>query len=80
MTYVLLWGLLGLVGFSIGLKKHLHVGDAILGGVLLGPISFLMVFLTDEGKRCPNCAESVKQDAKICKHCGYDFTHQNLIP
>jgi len=29
--------------------------------------------LTDEGKRCPNCAESVKQEAKVCKHCGFVF-------
>jgi Host cell surface-exposed lipoprotein./Uncharacterised protein family UPF0547. len=25
-------------------------------------------------KKCPACAEVVKADAKICKHCGFNFT------
>ncbi len=24
-------------------------------------------------KRCPDCAEEVQDDARVCKHCGYDF-------
>ncbi|HEX8583039.1 MAG TPA: zinc ribbon domain-containing protein [Allosphingosinicella sp.] len=27
---------------------------------------------TDE-KKCPRCAETVKAEAKVCRHCGYDF-------
>jgi predicted membrane channel-forming protein YqfA (hemolysin III family) len=23
-------------------------------------------------KKCPSCAELIKQDAKVCKHCGRD--------
>ncbi|MCE8553831.1 hypothetical protein KBY29_05885 [Ruegeria pomeroyi] len=23
-------------------------------------------------KKCPSCAEMIKQDAKVCKHCGRD--------
>lgn len=23
-------------------------------------------------KKCPSCAEVIKQDAKVCKHCGRD--------
>ncbi len=23
-------------------------------------------------KKCPSCAEIIKQDAKVCKHCGRD--------
>ena len=25
-------------------------------------------------KRCPHCAELVKREAKVCKHCGHDLT------
>ena len=23
-------------------------------------------------KKCPHCKESIKNDAKVCKHCGRD--------
>lgn len=28
--------------------------------------------------KCPRCAESVKADAKVCKHCGHEFTTDEL--
>jgi hypothetical protein len=33
-----------------------------------------------EGKRCPACAETVKQAALICRFCGYDFRVGNIGP
>ena len=24
-------------------------------------------------KQCPDCAEMVKDDARVCRFCGYDF-------
>jgi len=24
-------------------------------------------------RKCPQCAESVKTEAKVCRHCGYGF-------
>lgn len=29
-------------------------------------------------KRCPDCAEVVLADAKVCKHCGYRFDGEHL--
>jgi ribosomal protein S27E len=28
---------------------------------------------TDATKKCPDCAETVLSDARVCKHCGYRF-------
>lgn len=28
-------------------------------------------------KKCPKCAELVKREAVVCKHCGADFVNQN---
>lgn len=52
----------------------------IIGGLMLGPLAFLMFFITgvvggDTNRKCPHCAEFVKAAAKICKHC-----HQPLPP
>lgn len=29
--------------------------------------------MTDEGKVCPKCAETVRAEAKLCRHCGHTF-------
>lgn len=26
------------------------------------------------GKKCPKCAETVRKDASVCKHCGHEFS------
>ncbi|MCA9995022.1 MAG: zinc ribbon domain-containing protein [Anaerolineales bacterium] len=30
--------------------------------------------IQQEDKTCPQCAEAIKSDAKVCKHCNYEFT------
>ncbi len=67
------WLFFGLIGLAIGLKKGLNPAMAIIGGILLGPLSLLMLFVTPEGKKCPKCAEMIKKEASVCKHCGYSF-------
>jgi len=29
-------------------------------------------------KKCPRCAESIKKDALVCKHCGHEFSKEEL--
>jgi hypothetical protein len=31
-----------------------------------------------ELKRCPHCAEAIRYDAKVCKHCGRDIVSQSV--
>ena len=33
--------------------------------------------MADE-KKCPECAEIIKKEAKVCKHCSYRFTQAEL--
>jgi predicted amidophosphoribosyltransferase len=74
------WALIGaLIGLVAALKKGFNAAGGILGGALLGPLAFLMFFITgissaDANRRkCPYCAEWVKNEAVVCKHCGKDL-------
>lgn len=74
----LFWALFGaLLGVAAAQKKGFSVAGGILGGLLLGPLAFLLFFVSgitkdDQMKKCPHCAEFIKVDAKVCKHCGRD--------
>ncbi len=41
----------------------------------LSPLVGFIVVLSKgkTGKKCSQCAELVKQDAKVCRYCGYSF-------
>lgn len=75
------WALFGaLIGVAAAQRKGFSVAGGIIGGLLLGPLAFLLFLVTgvathNENRKCPHCAEFVKSDAKICKHC-----HRDLPP
>lgn len=64
-------------------------GSALIAffvGLLFGPFGIIAAFFmgsesaveagkiaAGESKKCPRCAELVKTDAKVCKHCGNEF-------
>ena len=37
------------------------------------------VLLAIETKKCPACAEFIKFEARVCKHCGYSFSEDELM-
>jgi hypothetical protein len=77
------------LGMIAALIASARGGDGILGfilGLLFGPFGIVAAFyLGDEKsrerkdidlgyrKRCRDCAELVKTEARICKYCGCDF-------
>ena len=73
----LTWAILGaLIGYLAAQKRGFSTVGGVLGGLLLGPLAFLMFFMSgivskdERGKKCAFCAEWIKADAIICKHCG----------
>lgn len=76
---LLIWPVLGiLIGIYAAQKKGFSVVAGAIGGLLLGPLAFLMFFVSGvtratETKKCPHCAEFVKFEAMVCKHCGRDL-------
>jgi hypothetical protein len=75
------WALFGaLIGVAAAQKKGFSMAGGILGGLLLGPLAFLLFFVSgitkgDQQKKCRFCAEFIKADARVCKHCGRDVVH-----
>lgn len=63
-----------IVGYKAAEIRGFSLWAGVLGGALLGILSPLMFFCSgvsksNENKKCPNCLEQVKSEAKICKHC-----------
>lgn len=81
MTFLIIWIAFGIIGSMIADKKGNSGVAGFLLGILLGPIGLLIAFFTSDNphgkerklgntRKCPYCAEYVKPEAKVCKHCG----------
>lgn len=76
-----IWAVLGAIGtaYMWERKQRDPMTGAMIGAVLgfLGGIILLAplwILVPAAGKQCPRCAEKVRKEAQVCKHCGYDFT------
>lgn len=88
MGYVFFWFALAmLVGVYANSKGRFGFGYFLLALLLSPLIGFIIVAVLDPAKaeleqkaisqgdmkKCPDCAELVKKEARICKHCKHQF-------
>lgn len=83
---IILLGMAGCNGFMVVFSGN---KNTIATGIVLGGLFFLIsiLFLSSgvralaggkmvdhsQDKKCPHCAEYVKREAVVCKHCGRDL-------
>ena len=86
MTFIVIWIVSTILGVMIGSSKG-RGGAGFALGFLLGPLGVIItLFLKPDTakveedamvsggmRKCPYCAELVKTEALICKHCQKDL-------
>jgi hypothetical protein len=81
MEFLIIWLLFGLVAMIIASSKERDGCGWFLLGCLFGPFSLVVAALPPLKKdpnapdpathgKCPECAEVVLKEARVCKHCG----------
>ncbi|PZU59803.1 MAG: zinc ribbon domain-containing protein [Sphingobium sp.] len=86
MEFAVIWIICGVIAGMIATNKGGNGFVAFFVGLLFGPLGIIAsIFMKDEkkadlnriaagtSKKCPRCAELVKPDALVCRHCGHEF-------
>jgi hypothetical protein len=91
-SVIIFWVICGFVGAAISQNRGAGAGIGFVLGLFFGPIGILIACFvggnnnsgsgTDMNfyKNCEYCAELIRPDAKLCKHCGREQRSSPLIP
>lgn len=76
MTVLVIWILLGVACAAIANSKGRRAWLWAILGIIGGVVSLLIIVCLPKvvpEKKCPICANILKEEAMICHYCGYDF-------
>src|SRR5574340_1276946 len=87
MELIFVWLVCGIITAAIGSNKGRSGCGWFIVGILLGPLGIILALVmspnvaqveqqslkSGESRKCPYCAELVKREAIVCKHCGRDL-------
>lgn len=93
MELLVFWLLCGVLAAAIASSRGGSGSGGMLLGLLLGPFGIAFAFFlggdraradkalrSGQLKKCPQCAELVQAEARICKHCHSDLPPDPLRP
>lgn len=85
---VIFWIACGVAAYMLAISRNRSCRTWTILGLLFGPLTLVVLgFLPVLGvgeeefsffkrpprlRKCPNCAETIKAEAAVCKHCGRD--------
>jgi hypothetical protein len=92
--WVVFWASCSILCSVIANKKGRDEAGWFLLGVLIGPFAILFALAAREDKqllenrqlrtgrvrKCPFCAELIKREAVVCRHCGNDMPERLNAP
>lgn len=79
MTLFLFWVLCGIAAAMVASSKGRSAAGWFFLGLILGPFGLIFALISgkegpaDGERKCPFCAEFIKKEAVVCKHCGRDL-------
>lgn len=82
---LLFWVLCGIAAAMVASQKGKNGCGWFLLGFLLGPFGLIFALISgkeapaENERKCPYCAEFIKKEAVVCKHCGRDLPSENSI-